>query len=102
MLLTALALSVVASLFWQQQVQVRSIDNQRLQLQKQWVLRGAFDWAGDELGEEADEDEIVDRVAAGAELAPVHVDGVAHRLEGVEGDAIAGEDADVPLPSGLV
>lgn len=45
MLLTALALSVVAGLFWQQQVQVRSIENQRLQLQKQWVLRGAFDWA---------------------------------------------------------
>ena len=52
MLLTALALSVVASLFWQQQVQVRSIDNQRLQLQKQWVLRGAFDWAGMILSED--------------------------------------------------
>jgi general secretion pathway protein K len=32
-------------LFWQQQVQVRSIENQRLQLQKQWILRGALDWA---------------------------------------------------------
>ena len=45
MLLTTLAITLVASLFWQQQVQVRSIDNQRLQLQKQWVLRGALDWA---------------------------------------------------------
>lgn len=45
LLLTTLAITIVASLFWQQQVQVRSIENQRLQLQKQWVLRGALDWA---------------------------------------------------------
>jgi general secretion pathway protein K len=45
LLLTTLAITVVASLFWQQQVQVRSIENQRLQLQKQWILRGALDWA---------------------------------------------------------
>jgi general secretion pathway protein K len=45
LLLTTLALTLVATLFWQQQVQVRSIENQRLQLQKQWVLRAALDWA---------------------------------------------------------
>ena len=45
LLLTTLAITIVASLFWQQQVQVRSIENQRLQLQKQWVLCGALDWA---------------------------------------------------------
>ena len=45
LLLTTLAVTIVASLFWQQQLQVRSIENQRLQLQKQWVLRGALDWA---------------------------------------------------------
>lgn len=45
LLLTTLAITIVASLFWQQQVQVRSIENQRLQLQKQWILRGALDWA---------------------------------------------------------
>jgi general secretion pathway protein K len=45
LLLTTLAITLVASLFWQQQVQVRSIENQRQQLQKQWVLRGAVDWA---------------------------------------------------------
>ncbi|MES2106787.1 MAG: type II secretion system minor pseudopilin GspK [Pseudomonadota bacterium] len=44
LLLTTLAITIVASLFWQQQVQVRSIENQRLQLQKKWVLRGALDW----------------------------------------------------------
>lgn len=45
LLLTTLAITIVTSLFWQQQVQVRSIENQRLQLQKKWVLRGALDWA---------------------------------------------------------
>jgi general secretion pathway protein K len=45
LLLTMLAVTIVTSLFWQQQVQVRSIENQRLQLQKQWILRGALDWA---------------------------------------------------------
>lgn len=46
LLLTTLAVTIVASLFWQQQVQVRTIENQRMQLQKQWILRGALDWAG--------------------------------------------------------
>ncbi|MDF3035531.1 MAG: ral secretion pathway protein GspK [Paucimonas sp.] len=45
LLLTTLAVTIVASLFWQQQVQVRSIENQRLQLQKLWILRGAMDYA---------------------------------------------------------
>ena len=53
LLLTTLALTIVASLFWQQQVQVRSIENQRLQLQKQWILRGALDWASLILREDA-------------------------------------------------
>jgi general secretion pathway protein K len=34
-------------------VQVRSIENQRLQLQKQWILRGALDWASLILREDA-------------------------------------------------
>lgn len=53
LLLTTLAVTIVASLFWQQQVQVRSIENQRLQLQKQWILRGALDWANLILREDA-------------------------------------------------
>ncbi len=53
LLLTTLAITIVASLFWQQQVQVRLIENQRLQLQKQWILRGALDWAGLILREDA-------------------------------------------------
>ena len=53
LLLTTLAITIVASLFWQQQVEVRSIENQRLQLQKQWILRGALDWASLILREDA-------------------------------------------------
>ncbi len=45
LLLTTLAVTLVASLFWQQQVQVRSLENQRLHLQTRWILRGALDWA---------------------------------------------------------
>ncbi len=45
LLLTTLAISIVASLFWQQQVEVRSMENQRLNLQTRWILRGALDWA---------------------------------------------------------
>jgi general secretion pathway protein K len=53
LLLTTLAITIVASLFWQQQVQVRSIENQRMQLQKQWILRGALDYARLVLREDA-------------------------------------------------
>lgn len=53
LLLTTLAITIVSSLFWQQQVQVRTIENQRLQLQKQWVLIGAIDWASLVLREDA-------------------------------------------------
>ena len=45
LLLTTLAVSIVASLFWQQQVQVRSMENTRLQLQTKWIVRGALDFA---------------------------------------------------------
>ena len=55
LLLTTLAITIVASLFWQQQVQVRSIENQRLQLQKQWILRGAIDWARTKYGDQSAE-----------------------------------------------
>jgi general secretion pathway protein K len=44
LLLTTLAVTIVASLFWQQQVQVRSMENQRLHLQTKWILRGALDF----------------------------------------------------------
>lgn len=45
LLLTTLAVTIVTSLFWQQQVQIRSMENQRMHLQTRWILRGALDWA---------------------------------------------------------
>ncbi|GAC1415893.1 MAG: type II secretion system minor pseudopilin GspK [Burkholderiaceae bacterium] len=62
LLLTTLAVTIVASLFWQQQVQVRTIENQRMQLQKQWILRGALDWAGLILKESLRASQMVDNL----------------------------------------
>lgn len=45
LLLTTLAITIVSSLFFQQDVQIRTIENQRLQLQTKWILRGALDYA---------------------------------------------------------
>ena len=45
------------------------------------------DGPGDELGEEGDEGAEADVIPLGLHLAPVHVDGIAHGLEGIEGDA---------------
>lgn len=53
LLLASLAITLVMSLFGEQNVQIRSIENQRFQLQKQWVMRGAIDWARLILREEA-------------------------------------------------
>jgi general secretion pathway protein K len=62
LLLTTLAITIVASLFWQQQVQVRAIENQRLQLQKQWILRGALDYARLVLREDARNSNNIDHL----------------------------------------
>jgi len=45
LLITTLAVSAVASLFWHQQVQVRAMENQRLHLQTQWTQRAGLDWS---------------------------------------------------------
>jgi len=45
LLMTALAVSIVAGLFWQQQVQIRLVENQRLRIQEEWLLRDMLDWA---------------------------------------------------------
>ena len=45
LLITTLAVSAVASLFWHQQVEVRMMENQRLHLQTQWVQRAGLDWS---------------------------------------------------------
>jgi general secretion pathway protein K len=53
LLLTTLAVTIVASLFWSQQVQIRAMENQRIQMQSKWVLRGMLDWARRVLREDA-------------------------------------------------
>jgi general secretion pathway protein K len=45
LLVTTLAVTLVASLFWPQQVQLRAQENQRLQTQGRMLLRGAIDIA---------------------------------------------------------
>src|SRR5690606_23862455 len=54
-------------------------------------LARAYDRAGDELREIGDEDRELEKILRGIELPPINIDGVAHRLEGVEADA-DGED----------
>jgi general secretion pathway protein K len=45
LLLTALAVTIVTGLFWQQQVQLRLVENQQARLQQQWLMRDLLDWA---------------------------------------------------------
>jgi general secretion pathway protein K len=59
LLMTALAVSIVAGLFWQQQVQIRLVDNQRLRIQEEWLLRDMLDWARAVLVED-DRQSIID------------------------------------------
>jgi len=49
----ALATLIVAGLFWTQFVQLRTIENQQLVSQSRLLLRGALDWAGAILREDA-------------------------------------------------
>jgi general secretion pathway protein K len=97
LLLTTLAITIVASLFWQQQVQVRSIENQRLQLQKQWVLRGALDWARLILREDA-KYSTVDHLGEpwSVELAETRLD------QYVENDRVEGDIADAALSGHII
>ncbi|MEN9868108.1 MAG: hypothetical protein RL748_3698 [Pseudomonadota bacterium] len=44
-LLTALALTIVGNLFWQQNVQLRMVENQQLKQKTRWILIGALDFA---------------------------------------------------------
>ena len=53
----------------------------------------AFDWTGDQLREEGDVEREVQGVLGRLRVSPVDVDGVAHRLEGVEGDTDRKDEA---------
>jgi general secretion pathway protein K len=54
LLIATLAVTAIASLFWQQQVQVRLTENQRLQAQTRWVLRAGLDWSRQVLRDDAE------------------------------------------------
>ncbi|MGE5651085.1 MAG: type II secretion system minor pseudopilin GspK [Bacillota bacterium] len=97
LLLTTLAITIVASLFWQQQVQVRAIENQRLQLQKQWILRGALDWSRLILREDARHSRV-DHLGEpwAVPLAETRLD------EYVENKEASGEAGDASLSGGIV
>ena len=92
LLLTTLAVTLVSSLFWQQQVQVRSIENQRLQLQKEWIVRGALDWAGAILRIDASGSNTVDYLGQpwSVPLADTRLDGYVDD-DPVNGGSGAGE-----------
>ena len=98
LLLTTLAITIVASLFWQQQVQVRSMENQRLQLQTRWILRGALDWAGLVLRSQvgADQDHTsLDQVWA-TPLAETRLD------QYIERERVQGEVFDATLSGSII
>ena len=94
LLLTTLAISIVASLFWQQQVQVRTLENQRLQLQTKWILRGALDWASVVLRQELPYTSL-DQVWA-TPLAETRLD------QYIERERLEGENFDASLSGNIV
>ena len=53
LLVATLAVTMVSGLFWRQQVQLRTIENDRLTLQAHWVALGALDWGQRILQEDA-------------------------------------------------
>lgn len=97
LLLTTLAISIVASLFWQQQVQVRSMENQRLQLQTKWILRGALDWASLVLRQDAYTSQYtsLDQVWA-TPLAETRLD------QYIERERVEGESFDASLSGNII
>ncbi len=97
LLLTTLAISIVASLFWQQQVQVRSMENQRLHLQTKWILRGALDWASLVLRQDAYTSQYtsLDQVWA-TPLAETRLD------QYIERERVVGENFDATLSGNII
>jgi general secretion pathway protein K len=53
MLVVAVTASLVAGVFWRQNVLIRQAENELSYAQARWLLRGAIDWAGVILGEDA-------------------------------------------------
>jgi general secretion pathway protein K len=98
LLLTTLAVTIVASLFWQQQVQVRSMENQRLHLQTKWIVRGALDWASLVLQTDGRDNTMftsLDQVWA-TPLAETRLD------QYIERERVAGEVFDATLSGNII
>ncbi|SEN82427.1 type II secretion system protein K (GspK) [Duganella sp. CF517] len=96
LLIATLAVSAVASLFWQQQVQVRMMENQRLQARARWVLRAGLDWCRQTLREDAERSPALTTLDGGWNTGPARI-----RLDGgADGprDPETGADA-APAPS---
>ena len=53
MLVVAVATTLVAGALWQQSALIRETENERALSQARWLLRGAIDWAGVILQEDA-------------------------------------------------
>jgi general secretion pathway protein K len=97
LLLTTLAVTIVASLFWAQQVQVRSMENQRLHLQTKWILRGALDWAGLVLRQDARDNQTTNLNQVWATpLAETRLD------QYIERERVQGEVFDATLSGSIV
>ncbi len=97
LLLTTLAVTIVASLFWAQQVQVRSMENQRLHLQTKWILRGALDWAGLVLRQDARDNQTTNLNQVWATpLAETRLD------QYIERERVQGEVFDATLAGSIV
>ena len=98
LLLTTLSVTIVASLFWQQQVQVRSMENQRLHLQTKWILRGALDWARLVLRQDASDNSAHTTLTAvwNTPLAETRLD------QYIERERVEGEVFDASLSGSII
>ncbi|MDQ2988335.1 MAG: type II secretion system minor pseudopilin GspK [Pseudomonadota bacterium] len=98
LLLTTLAITIVASLFWAQQVQVRSMENQRLHLQTKWILRGALDWAGLVLRQDGNDNPTYTALTAvwATPLAETRLD------QYIERERVQGEVFDATLSGNII
>jgi general secretion pathway protein K len=77
LLIATLAVTAIAGLFWQQQVQVRLTENQRLQAQARWVLRAGLDWSRQVLRDDAGRSPELTTLDGGWNTGPAEI-----RLDG--------------------
>ena len=66
-------------------------------------IPGTLNGSGDKLGEKGDKQRVINKAFFSFNIFPVHVDGIAERLEGIEGDAYRKkhiQERDVHLESG--